>query len=126
MWIRHPDGSAEVGLYRISYDYDPKNAQGQARRAGSDQVRRGRGRISPGAATVIVQDAEREKQEEEKRAGKSLPPLHVDRWPESVAHPKALGRRFRANFSSIRSSIAREAAPRKMGIPRRSMPVRSC
>jgi hypothetical protein len=24
MWIRHPDGTAEVGLYRITYDYDPK------------------------------------------------------------------------------------------------------
>ena len=24
MWIRHPDGTAEVGLYRVSYDYDPK------------------------------------------------------------------------------------------------------
>lgn len=27
MWIRHPDGSAEVGLYRVSYDYDPKTKQ---------------------------------------------------------------------------------------------------
>jgi hypothetical protein len=24
MWIRHPDGSAETGLYRVSYHYDPK------------------------------------------------------------------------------------------------------
>lgn len=24
MWIRRPDGTAQVGLYRISYDYDPK------------------------------------------------------------------------------------------------------
>jgi len=24
MWIRHPDGTAQVGLYRVSYDYDPK------------------------------------------------------------------------------------------------------
>lgn len=24
MWIRHPDGSAEVGRYNVSYDYDPK------------------------------------------------------------------------------------------------------
>src|SRR5579859_1142615 len=23
MWIRHEDGSAEVGLYRVTYDYDP-------------------------------------------------------------------------------------------------------
>jgi hypothetical protein len=24
MWIRRPDGSAQVGLYRITYDYNPK------------------------------------------------------------------------------------------------------
>lgn len=24
MWIRKPDGSAEVGLYRVSYDYEPR------------------------------------------------------------------------------------------------------
>lgn len=24
MWIRRPDGSAQVGLYRIAYDYNPK------------------------------------------------------------------------------------------------------
>src|SRR5579884_3446852 len=23
MWIRHPDGTAEVGLYRVDYTYDP-------------------------------------------------------------------------------------------------------
>ena len=25
MWIRKPDGSAEVGLYRVTYDYDPSD-----------------------------------------------------------------------------------------------------
>ncbi|HVS46329.1 MAG TPA: hypothetical protein VMS32_06635 [Verrucomicrobiae bacterium] len=24
MWIRHPDGSAEVGLYRVNFDFNPK------------------------------------------------------------------------------------------------------
>src|SRR5665213_840049 len=24
MWIRHPDGTAQVGVYRVAYDYDPK------------------------------------------------------------------------------------------------------
>ncbi len=24
MWIRRPDGTAQVGLYRITYDYNPK------------------------------------------------------------------------------------------------------
>ncbi len=31
MWIRRPDGTAQVGLYRITYDYDPKT-QNVARR----------------------------------------------------------------------------------------------
>lgn len=25
MWIRHPDGTAVVGLYRVTYDYNPSN-----------------------------------------------------------------------------------------------------
>jgi hypothetical protein len=25
MWIRHPDGSADVGLFRVTYDYNPKD-----------------------------------------------------------------------------------------------------
>src|SRR5665213_1116738 len=25
MWIRHPDGTAVVGLYRVTFDYNPKN-----------------------------------------------------------------------------------------------------
>lgn len=25
MWIRHPDGTADVGLYRVTYDYDPRS-----------------------------------------------------------------------------------------------------
>jgi hypothetical protein len=27
MWIRHPDGTAQVGRYRVNYDYDPKIAK---------------------------------------------------------------------------------------------------
>jgi len=27
MWIRRPDGTATVGLYRITYDYNPKNQE---------------------------------------------------------------------------------------------------
>ncbi|MBV8198375.1 MAG: hypothetical protein JO263_09570 [Candidatus Eremiobacteraeota bacterium] len=27
MWIRKPDGSAQVGLYRVTYDYNPKTTQ---------------------------------------------------------------------------------------------------
>ncbi|HYL27994.1 MAG TPA: hypothetical protein VEW74_09185 [Candidatus Nitrosotalea sp.] len=27
MWIRRPDGTAQVGLYRVTYDYNPKNTE---------------------------------------------------------------------------------------------------
>lgn len=82
MWIRHPDGSAQVGLYRITYDYDPKTHK--VRRGAPVLIKSGGAWANaPGAATVIVQDAEREKQEEEKRQAKSLPPLHA------IVGPKA-------------------------------------
>jgi hypothetical protein len=53
MWIRRPDGTAQVGLYRITYDYDPK----------TQNVTRRVAMISPGgswaneagAATVMIQ-----------------------------------------------------------------------
>lgn len=38
MWIRHPDGTAQVGMYHVTYDYDPK----------SKKVRRGISLISAG------------------------------------------------------------------------------
>jgi hypothetical protein len=27
MWIRHPNGTAQVGLYRVTYDYNPKTQE---------------------------------------------------------------------------------------------------
>lgn len=65
MWIRHPDGSSEAGLYTISYDYDPKTHNVQRHpslvKAGGSWAQ------SPGAATLIVKDMQREAQETEKR-----------------------------------------------------------
>lgn len=65
MWIRRPDGSAQAGLYRVSYDYNP----------GTRNVSRvpaliktgGNWANSPGAATVIVKDAKRQTAALEKR-----------------------------------------------------------
>lgn len=53
MWIRHPDGSAETGLYRISYDYDPKtkNVKRQVAIISSG----GTWANSPGAANVMIE-----------------------------------------------------------------------
>jgi hypothetical protein len=38
MWIRHPDGTAEVGVYRVTYDYDP----------GTHKIKRGVALLWPG------------------------------------------------------------------------------
>jgi hypothetical protein len=73
MWIRHPDGTAEVGRYRVTYDYDPKtkfvhrgitllNAGGNW----GDKV---------GAATDMMNEAQRETAKYLQDQGKNLPPL---------------------------------------------------
>jgi hypothetical protein len=56
MWIRHPDGSAVVGLFRVTFDYDPKT-KNVARnfsllKAGGDWGDK------PGAATAMINDAD--------------------------------------------------------------------
>lgn len=81
MWIRHPDGTAEVGLYRVSYDYNPKNHK--IRRSIALVKAGGSWGNQPGAATTMVQEAERANQAEAKREGKSLPPL------QSIVGPTA-------------------------------------
>jgi hypothetical protein len=81
MWIRHPDGTAEVGLYRVTYDYNPKNRK----------IARGISLVSaggtwgndPGAATRMIEDAKREAEEDAKREDKSLPPLQSIVGPSS-------------------------------------------
>jgi hypothetical protein len=65
MWIRRPNGSAQTGLYRISYQYDPRTHQ-VARvptliKAGGSWANK------PGAATLIIQDARRQVREAEAR-----------------------------------------------------------
>lgn len=65
MWIRHPDGSAETGLYRVTYDYDPHTHN--VKRAPSLIKAGGNWANSPGAATRIVADAKRETEALEKR-----------------------------------------------------------
>lgn len=67
MWIRHPDGSAEVGLYKITYDYSPV----------TKKVRRGVTLVKPGgdwgdkqgAADQMIDIANKEAH------GQKLPPL---------------------------------------------------
>ncbi len=53
MWIRRPDGSAQVGLYRITYDYNPKT-QDVTRRIALVSAG-GSWANSEGAANIMVQ-----------------------------------------------------------------------
>lgn len=65
MWIRKPDGSATVGLYRVTYDYDPK----------TDKIKRNITLVSTGgtwgdeegAANAMMDTAKREAAEQQKR-----------------------------------------------------------
>lgn len=58
MWIRHPDGTATVGLFKITFDYDPRT-KNVARhftlvKAGGDWGDK------VGAATKMINDADAE------------------------------------------------------------------
>ncbi len=90
MWIRHPDGSAEVGLYRVSYDFDPK----------TKKISRHIGIVSqggdwgnePGAATVMVNTAKREEeaaQQRQQQMRSNLPSLEgiIGATPSPTPHP---------------------------------------
>ncbi|HEY6325001.1 MAG TPA: hypothetical protein VIW73_00615 [Candidatus Cybelea sp.] len=64
MWIRRPDGTAQVGLYRVTYDYDPKTklvarhvALVSAGGSWGDQ---------PGAATMMINLAHKQAIEQAK------------------------------------------------------------
>jgi hypothetical protein len=90
MWIRHPDGSAEVGLYRVTYDYDPHTQKVSRHQAlvkaggtwGND----------PGAATVMIDTAKREyqdAQQKQQQMRNNLPPLEgiIGATPSPTPHP---------------------------------------
>ena len=72
MWIRKPDGSAQVGLYRVIYDYNPKT-QTVTRHVALISAG-GNWANEPGAANVMVEmekkqaaaAAETERKEQEK------------------------------------------------------------
>jgi len=77
MWIRKPDGTATVGLFRVSFDYDPRTkkvarniALVSAGGSWADQE---------GAANVMYQDAQKELQEaikKQQEQNNSLPSLN--------------------------------------------------
>ncbi|MDQ2866391.1 MAG: hypothetical protein M3R51_09210 [Candidatus Eremiobacteraeota bacterium] len=67
MWIRHPDGSAQVGLYKITYDYSP--ATKSVRRGVSLVKSGGSWGAKEGAADQMMDLANKEAR------GAKLPPL---------------------------------------------------
>jgi len=79
MWIRHPDGSAEVGLYKVTYDYDPHTKK-VYRRVSLIQSGGNWGN-DKGAATEMMETADRESKEaqkaQERAQSKNLPPLNI-------------------------------------------------
>jgi len=94
MWIRHPDGTAEVGLYRVTYDFDPHTKK--VRREVAIVRRGGNWGNEPGAATVMIDTANREyqdalkaEQKKQQAQDKSLPPLDTIVGPSSspTRHP---------------------------------------
>jgi hypothetical protein len=58
MWIRRPNGTAQVGLYRVSYDYDPKT-RGVTRRIALVSAG-GNWGDEEGAANVMIENARKQ------------------------------------------------------------------
>jgi hypothetical protein len=77
MWIRHPDGSAEVGLYKVTYDYDPTTKK--IARMPSLLTPGGAWGDEEGAANQMIDVAKKEAAEHQKNQeaqNKNLPSLH--------------------------------------------------
>jgi len=88
MWIRHPDGSAEVGVYKVTYDYDPKTHN--VKRNVAIVSRGGDWANKPGAATDMMDKAEAEARawaEKQKLENKSLPDLNQIVSPSPTHRP---------------------------------------
>jgi hypothetical protein len=87
MWIRKPDGTATVGLYRVTYDYNPKT-QDVTRRVSLISTGGNWGN-DPGAATVMMDLAKKQAaaahKAQEQQNGK-LPSLNEIRGG-STPHP---------------------------------------
>jgi hypothetical protein len=65
MWIRRPNGTAQVGLYSVSYDYDPKT-HGVTRKVALVSAG-GNWGDEEGAANVMIENARKQALEERAR-----------------------------------------------------------
>jgi len=89
MWIRRPDGTAEVGLYSVSYDYDPKT-HGVTRKIALVSAGGNWGN-DEGAANVMIENARKSAQEEkqhEEEQNAKLPSLNQIRGASPSPKPE--------------------------------------
>ena len=75
MWIRHPDGTATVGLYKVSYDYNPKTRK--VHRSIALLSAGGNWANKPGAATQMMNVADKEARRREQMQHANLPSLNT-------------------------------------------------
>ncbi len=90
MWIRRPDGTAQVGLYRVTYDYDPKT-QDVTRRVALVSAG-GSWASEPGAANVMIEEVNKQAAEAQKKAAEQnarLPSLNQIRGVTPSPKPTA-------------------------------------
>jgi hypothetical protein len=90
MWIRRPDGSAQVGLYRVTYDYNPKN-QGVTRKISLVSLGGNWGN-EEGAANVMMDNARKQALEARHKAAEQsnkLPSLNEIRGGSPSPKPAA-------------------------------------
>ena len=73
MWIRHPDGTAEVGLYKVSYDYNPSTKK--VRRDISLVSAGGNWGDQQGAADEMIDMANKEARDAQEHRAAQLPSL---------------------------------------------------
>lgn len=88
MWIRHPDGTAQTGLYKVSYDYNPSTKR--VRRSIALLSSGGTWADKPGAATAMMDAANKEAQREQQIHNANLPSLDTlmsSPKPSPTRHP---------------------------------------
>ncbi|MBV8154656.1 MAG: hypothetical protein JO029_04535 [Candidatus Eremiobacteraeota bacterium] len=91
MWIRKPDGTATVGLFRVTYDYDPKSRKVDRNVALVSEG--GTWGDEEGAANAMMETAQKEAADAQKRReeqAKSLPSLNqiTGKSPAPSASPR--------------------------------------
>ncbi|HZY98526.1 MAG TPA: hypothetical protein VFE36_03050 [Candidatus Baltobacteraceae bacterium] len=88
MWIRKPDGSATVGTFRVSFDYDPKSKKVARNIALVSEG--GNWGAEDGAATAMYETAEKQLQaalKKQQQQNEGLPSLNQIRGQSPAPSP---------------------------------------